>query len=84
MNEKSFAGLATAALVAPLVALCCVGPVVVGSLLGGLAGWLGGLNLFEVAGATAGTAIAVYAFIGWRRGRVCRAEKQHTSAPSDT
>lgn len=83
MNEKSLAGFVAAALIAPLVALCCVGPVVLGSLVGGVAGWLGGLNFLEVAGATASAAVAVYAFLRWKRARVCRAEKQQASAPPD-
>lgn len=83
MSEKTYAGFVTAALIAPLVALCCFGPVLLGSLLGGVAGWLGGLNFLEVAGATAGAAVAVYAFLCWRRARVCRAEKQQTSTPPD-
>jgi hypothetical protein len=83
MNEKSSANFVAAALIAPLVALCCFGPVVLGSLLGGVAGWLGGLSFFEVASATAGAAVAVYAFLRWRRTRVCRVEKQQTSTPPD-
>ena len=67
VNEKSLAGFVVAALIAPLVAVCCVGPVVLGSLLGGLVGWLGGLDYLEVAGANASVAVAVYAFLRWRR-----------------
>ncbi len=66
MSEKTYAGFVTAALIAPLVALCCFGPVLLGSLLGGVAGQLGGLNLLEVAGATAaaGMSRSVLNYVG--------------------
>jgi hypothetical protein len=52
MNDKPRTGILTALAIAPIVALCCLGPVVLGSaVLGGIAGWLASLGAFEIAGA---------------------------------
>ena len=69
MSEKSGAGLAVAAVVVPLVALCCLGPAVLGSVLGGIVGWLGGLGPDAAAGAGIATGLAAYGLFRWRRGR---------------
>ncbi|MEW6629514.1 MAG: hypothetical protein AB1440_01470 [Pseudomonadota bacterium] len=56
MDEKPFAGLVTAIIIAPLAVLCCLGPLLIGSALGGVAGWLGGqrLGLTAVLALSAG------------------------------
>lgn len=38
MDDKPTAGLVTAIIIAPLVALCCLGPVFIGSAVGGILG----------------------------------------------
>ena len=45
MNEKLIAGLVTAAGIAPLCAVCVLGPTAVGAVLAGTLGWLGGAGL---------------------------------------
>ena len=42
MDDKIVAGAVTAVVVAPICAFCILGPAVVGSLLGGISGWIGG------------------------------------------
>ena len=42
MSDKFVAGLVTAVAIAPICALCLLGPAVAVSLIGGAAGWLGG------------------------------------------
>lgn len=69
MEEKPVAGLVTAIIAAPLVALCCAGPIVIVSALSGAAGWLGGLNgaLVMVFALVAGA--AAFGFVQWRKAR---------------
>lgn len=69
MEEKPVAGLVTAAVAVPLVALCCLGPVVLGSVLGGIGAWLGGLNAAEIVGATFVAGILAYGLLRRVRAR---------------
>jgi hypothetical protein len=41
MGEKFIAGIVTAAAIAPVCAVCILGPAAIGSLLAGAFGWLG-------------------------------------------
>ena len=41
MSEKFVAGIVTAAAIAPICAVCILGPAVIGSLFAGAFGWLG-------------------------------------------
>ncbi len=56
MSDKPIAMLVTAAAIAPICALCVLGPAVLGSLLAGTFAWLGGtgpvltIGLMIVAG----------------------------------
>ncbi|NKC23606.1 hypothetical protein HED50_24405 [Ochrobactrum oryzae] len=45
LDDKPTAGIVTAIIIAPLVALCCLGPVVIGSAVGGVLGWFSGQGL---------------------------------------
>lgn len=67
MREKLFAGLVAAAVIAPLCALCVLGPAVLISIFTGITAWLGGFDFVGTAvlGLVAG--IAVYGIIRWRR-----------------
>jgi hypothetical protein len=60
MNDKPVAGILTTLAVMPMVVLCCLGPLVLGSaVLAGTVGWLaGGGGL-----ATVGAALAVGALV---------------------
>ncbi len=44
MGEKLVAGIVTAAAIAPICAVCILGPVAIGSLFAGAFGWLGGFG----------------------------------------
>ncbi len=50
MSEKILAGLFTAVVVAPICALCILGPAFFGSLLAGALGWFGWLDPVLAAG----------------------------------
>jgi hypothetical protein len=76
MNDKPVAGLVTAAVIAPIVALCCLGPTVLASLVGGLVGWMGGLGSAEVAAAAIAAGFVAYGLRGWHRARVRRKDAQ--------
>src|SRR5258708_22283227 len=72
MNDKPVAGLVTAAVIVPIVALCCLGPTVLASLVGGLVGWMGGLGSAEVAGAALAVGFVAYRLRGGRPAGVGR------------
>lgn len=86
MSEKPAAGLIAAAVAAPLVVLCCLGPAVFGSLLGGIAGWLGGLGAAAAAGAGVVAGVAAYGLFRWWRARSQRmgASQPRRQALSDS
>jgi hypothetical protein len=67
MDEKRVAGLVTAIIIAPLVALCCLGPLLIGSALGGVAGWLSGQGLGLTAVLALSAGAVGYAVMHWRR-----------------
>ena len=61
MSEKIVAGIVTAGAIAPICAVCILGPAAVGSLFAGAFGWLGdfgplGIVALMIA-AAAGTAV---------------------------
>lgn len=68
-SDKPFVGLVIAAVVAPVALLCCLGPVVLGSILGGIVGWFGGLNLLAAGGVATAIGLLAYGFLRWRRAR---------------
>src|SRR5579863_3881233 len=84
MGEKPVAGIVTAAGVVPLVLLCCLGPVVVGSMIGGVFGWLGGLGPAAIAGTAVAFAAITYGFLRWRRRRRRRAGTPDECGPFGT
>jgi hypothetical protein len=57
----------TAIVVAPLVALCCLGPLFIGSAVGGVVGWLSGQGLALIAVLAFLAAAIGYAVMRWRR-----------------
>lgn len=67
MDEKPGVGLVTAIIIAPLVALCCLGPLVIGSALGGVVGWFSGQGLGLTAVLVFSTGAVGYAVTRWRR-----------------
>jgi hypothetical protein len=69
MSERPAAGLAAAALVVPVVLLCCLGPAAIASLVAGFIAWLGGLGSLAVAGVTVTVGLLAY---GLLRGRTAR------------
>ncbi|MBI1774454.1 MAG: hypothetical protein HYR63_03815 [Proteobacteria bacterium] len=66
MNEKPVAGLFTVIASVPLL-LCCLGPVVLGSVIGGIVSLLGGLNPAAAVASALAIGVAVYAIIRWRK-----------------
>jgi uncharacterized membrane protein len=79
MNDKSVAAMAALA-VAPIVVICCLGPIVLGSaMLGGIAGWLVGWGALEIVVAALVVAIVLPLGILVHRRRT--APKGASSAP---
>jgi hypothetical protein len=73
MNDKPVAGVVTALVAVPLALLCCLGPIALGSVLAGVAGWLGGLGVFAILGVVLTAAAAGYGLLRWRWARFRRA-----------
>ncbi len=69
MDDKPIAMLVAAAVVAPLCALCILGPVVLGSAVAGLFAWLGGFDPVAALGLAVIGAILAYGFFRRRRDR---------------
>lgn len=66
MNEKPMAGILTAVVVAPVVALCCLGSAVIGSVIAGLIGWLSGFGVLLAIAAAVGAGALGYSIFRWR------------------
>ena len=69
MNDKLIAGLVAAVMVAPICALCILGPVFMGSVVAGVWGWLGGLGLAATIGLAVTAGVLVYGLIRWRNAK---------------
>ncbi len=80
MHDKIVAGAVTAVVIAPMCAVCILGPAVVGSVLGGISGWIGGLSPVLTTGLAIATGILVVQIVRRRRTRIAPRDK--TSAPA--
>lgn len=69
MSDKLIAGFVTAVVVAPICALCILGPAIFVSIFAGAAGWLGGLGPAVTTGLVVVAGIAVYRSVRRRKGR---------------
>lgn len=69
MDDKPIAMLVTAAVVAPICALCILGPVVLGSAVAGIFSWFAGFDPVAALGLAVIGAILAYGFFNRRRDR---------------
>lgn len=77
MSDKPIAGVVAVVAVAPLCAICILGPAVLGSAVTSVAGWLGGLDLVVATATAGGSAALVYGVLWWSRlGREIRNRKR--------
>jgi hypothetical protein len=67
VGEKLIAGLVAAAVVAPVCAVCILGPAVLASIFAGITGWLGGFDPVVTTGLVLVAGIAVYGIVRRRR-----------------
>ena len=75
MQDKLAAGLVAAIVVAPVCAVCILGPAVLASVLAGITGWIGGLDPVLVAGLAILAGIAVYGIVRRRNSRPAQASR---------
>ncbi len=80
MSEKLMAGVVTAAIIAPLCSVCILGAVVLGSFLGGLAGWFGGLDPMVTTGFALATGAVFVGFSKRRSGTALKAKPKSATA----
>ena len=69
MKDKLVAGLVTVVAVAPICALCILGPAIFTSIFAGVAGWFGGIGPALTTGLALAAGIAVYRSVRRRKGR---------------
>jgi hypothetical protein len=69
MSEKLVAGLVTAVVIAPVCAVCVLGPAAIVSILAGIAGWFGGFDPVIAVGLGLAAGTAVYGIVRRRRAR---------------
>lgn len=69
MSEKLLAGLLATVAIAPLCAVCVLGPAVIASIFTGIAAWLGGLDAIVAASVFLAAGLAVYGFVRMRKAR---------------
>ncbi len=69
MSDKPIAMLVTAAAIAPICALCVLGPAVLGSLLAGTFAWLGGTGWVLTMGLMIAAGLLAHRTIRRRKGR---------------
>lgn len=60
MSDKLVAGIVTAAGIAPICAVCIVGPAAIGSMMAGVFGWLGGSGLLLTVAFMAAAGLLTY------------------------
>ncbi len=77
MGEKLSAGIVTTALVAPICAVCIMGPAFLASMFAGINGWFGGLSPPLTTGLAIIAAIVVY-------GLLSRKMRRRNSAAAQT
>ena len=75
MGQKAIAFLLAATVVAPLFALCILGPIVLGSAIAGIATWIGGFDILVTTGLAITAGAVLYGLIRWRRGKTDAAAK---------
>lgn len=69
MSDKPTGGLVTILIIAPLLALCCLGPIVFASMGAGFFAWIGGFDPLRSALMATLVAIAAFYFFRWRKRR---------------
>ncbi len=67
MGEKFTAWFVTAAAIAPVCAVCILGPAMLGSIFAGVAGWFGGFDAIASTGLVLVAGVAVYGIVRRRR-----------------
>lgn len=70
MSDKPMAGAMTAIIITPILAVCCLGPVIFASTLGSVFAWFAGLDPFAVAAVALIAGGVGVAFAKRRRARI--------------
>ena len=63
MSEKLLAGLVAGFAIAPLCAVCVLGPAAIVSGFTGVAAWFGGFDVFVTVGLVLLAGLAAYGFV---------------------
>ena len=73
MHDKALAGILSAVVIAPVCALCILGPAMLGSALGGLTGWFTGLGPVLSTGLAIIAGLLVYGYFRRKKERSAHA-----------
>ncbi len=71
MSDKPTGGIITALIIAPLLAICCLGPIVFTSFAAGFFSWIGGIDPLRIVLVMALVAIGAFYFFRWLKNH-CR------------
>lgn len=70
MSDKPVAGVMTAIIITPILAICCLGPVIFASTLGSVFAWFAGFDAFAVLGLALVAGGVAVLFVKRRRARI--------------
>jgi hypothetical protein len=84
MGEKLVAGIVTAAAIAPICAVCILGPAAIGALFAGAFGWLGGFGPLATLALMIAAGALVYRHFLRRRMRALPGHGESSDAGSYT
>lgn len=62
MSDKPTGGLITVLIIAPLLAICCLGPILFVSFAAGIFSWIGGIDPLRIVLVMALVAIGAFYF----------------------
>ena len=69
MNDKALAGIMAVIVVAPICAMCILGPAMLGSALAWVSAWFGGMSAVSSMGLAILAGLVVFGFLQRKRAR---------------
>lgn len=82
MGEKLIAGMLAATVIAPLCAMCVLGPGFVAAAVAWLTGTLGGFSTMTSVAVAIIAGMVLYGLVRWRRARTCTQDPTINSSQS--
>ncbi|WP_288901586.1 hypothetical protein [uncultured Sneathiella sp.] len=67
MSDKPTGDLIAVLIIAPLLTICCLGPIVFASFAAGIFSWIGGIDPLRILLVMALVAIGAFYLLRWRK-----------------